>query len=324
MASFSPAQLLGAGIAVTAGVLAYSTLVERNAFTLRRVTVPVLKSGSDDIRVLHISDLHIAPWQKSKIQWVAALAQLQPDVVVDTGDNLGHVRALPALRAALNVFAGTPGVYVNGSNDYFAPEFKNPFGYLAGPSQQYREPLRLDTKSLQTFLSGELGWQNLNNRASLLTIGDHTLEFFGTDDPHREFDSLDEMSRSLDAIRARSTSPSPSPSPSADKVLSIGVTHAPYRRVVDSLVDHGARVVFAGHTHGGQVCVPGFGALVTNCDLPRKMAKGLSPWITTTRSGASRESNYLHVSAGLGTSIYAPVRFACPPEATLLTLTSAS
>ena len=316
MTSFSPVQVVGAGLALTAGILAYSTLVERNAFTLRRVTVPILEPGSDDIRILHFSDLHIAPWQKSKIRWLSRLAELKPDFIVNTGDNLGHARALPALRAALTAFAGTPGVFVNGSNDYFAPEFKNPFRYLAGPSQQDRDPGRLDTKSLETYLSGELGWQNLNNRASRLNIGDHTIEFFGTDDPHRNFDSLDEMSLCLDEIRSRPTSTS------AKNVVRIGVTHAPYRRVVDALVDHGARMVFAGHTHGGQVCVPGYGALVTNCDLPRKMAKGLSPWISTATDNSSRDAAFLHVSAGLGTSIYAPVRFACPPEATLLTLTS--
>ena len=319
MTSISPGHVIGAGLALSAGILVYSSLVERNAFTLRRVTVPILEPGSADFQILHFSDLHLAPWQKSKIRWVAALGELQPDVVVDTGDNLGHVRALPALQEALNAFAGTPGVFVNGSNDYFAPEFKNPFRYLAGPSQQHRDPVRLDTQSLETYLSEDLGWQNLNNRASRLTIGNHALEFFGTDDPHRNFDSLDAMSRSLDEIRSE-TNPG-----SSQDVVRIGVTHAPYRRVVDALVDHGARLVFAGHTHGGQVCVPGYGALVTNCDVPRKMAKGLSPWTRSSRSDSRSNSPseaYLHVSAGLGTSIYAPVRFACPPEATLLTLTA--
>jgi predicted MPP superfamily phosphohydrolase len=56
--------------------------------------------------------------------------------------------------------------------------------------------------------------------------------------------------------------------------------------------------------------VPLYGALVTNCGLDRGRARGLSRY----------DGTWLHVSAGLGTSPYAPVRFACPPEATLLTL----
>jgi predicted MPP superfamily phosphohydrolase len=74
--------------------------------------------------------------------------------------------------------------------------------------------------------------------------------------------------------------------------------------------------MLAGHTHGGQVCVPGFGALVTNCDIPRRQVKGVSSWTHDDRTAA------LEVSAGLGTSVWAPVRFACRPEATLLTLTA--
>ena len=94
-------------------------------------------------------------------------------------------------------------------------------------------------------------------------------------------------------------------------------SYAPYQRVLDSFVNHGADIIFAGHTHGGEVCVPGLGALITNCDLPREQVKGLSLWSHTRRVG------WLHVSAGLGTAIYAPCRFACRPEATLLTLTAA-
>ncbi len=80
------------------------------------------------------------------------------------------------------------------------------------------------------------------------------------------------------------------------------------------MVADGFGLVMAGHTHGGQLRVPGVGALVTNCDLPTRQARGLSTW-----SSGGREA-WLHVSAGLGTSPYAPVRFACRPEATLLTL----
>ena len=94
----------------------------------------------------------------------------------------------------------------------------------------------------------------------------------------------------------------------------IGVIHAPYQNSLNTLVDAGASALIAGHTHGGQVCLPGYGAFTTNCDLPRKQAKGLSSW------QHNRRAAFLNVSAGLGNSIYAPVRFACRPEATLITL----
>ena len=116
-----------AGVAALgAGAMIWGTLVERKLFTLRRVTVPVLPPGAAPIRVLHLSDLHLAPFQHRKQRWVRALARLKPDLVVDTGDNLGHTDAYDALEHTLEPFRGTPGVFVNGSNDYWAPSFKNP------------------------------------------------------------------------------------------------------------------------------------------------------------------------------------------------------
>ena len=97
--------------------------------------------------------------------------------------------------------------------------------------------------------------------------------------------------------------------------LTVGVTHAPYRRVLDAFTDLGADILFAGHTHGGQVRVPcARHALVANCDLPLDQARGLSTW-----QHAGRRIP-VNVSAGIGTSIYAPVRFGCRPEASLVTL----
>ena len=73
-----------------------------------------------------MSDLHLTPGQRSKQRWVAALAELEPDLVVNTGDNLAHPRAVPAVLAALGPLLDRPGLFVFGSNDYYGPTFKNP------------------------------------------------------------------------------------------------------------------------------------------------------------------------------------------------------
>ena len=309
MDKFVRDALLGVGVAA-AGALLWGTLIERNRFTLREVEAQVLEPGAAPLRILHISDLHLAPWQKDKIAWVQSLAQLAPDLIVDTGDNLGHIEALPALQEALTAFQGIPGVFVNGSNDYFAPKMKNPFTYFSGPSKSSANEFRLDTASLMDFLTDDLGWANLNNTAASLLIGDRRIDFMGVDDPHRAFDSLSRMERALESVQSDGFFGENSPE------LTVGVAHAPYQRVLNDFVAQGAQAIFAGHTHGGQVCVPGFGALVTNCDIPRDQVKGLSMW----KHGGHTAT--LNVSAGLGTSIYAPVRFACPPEASLVTLTA--
>jgi uncharacterized protein len=315
----SPAAAIALAIgAVGAGALAWGTLVERTRWTLREVEVPVLPPGATPLRVLHLSDLHMAPWQRDKQQWVRRLAELEPDLIVDTGDNLGHERGIEGIRRAFEPFHGVPGVFVNGSNDYFGPMVKNPFGYFAGPSRLGPRAKRLDIDELHTYFA-ELGWHDLDNTAVALNLRGTHFEFFGVDDPHKGYDRLDLITAAIDELRAEDplgdeTWPDEASVGTRRPTVTVGVTHAPYQRVLNSFVNHGAQLVLAGHTHGGQVCVPGLGALVTNCDIPRSQVKGLSVWRHGLRSA------FLNVSAGLGTSIYAPVRFACPPEATLLTL----
>lgn len=295
---------LGGFAAVSAGIFAYAALIERNLFRVRHESIDVLEPGSTSIRVLHLSDIHLAPWQRRKIDWIRGLAALQPDLVVVTGDSLGHRDAVPGLERALSVFAGIPGVFVHGSNDYFAPRMPNPFTYLIRPSEPDQSGEKLDTVGLDAVYSS-LGWLDLNNASGRMSVKGSDVVFTGTDDPHLELDRLDTVAVSLDEALGNNLEP---------VSAIVGVTHAPYRRVLDSLTTHGAGVIFAGHTHGGQVCLPWFGALTTNSDLPLSLARGLAVWKRFDRSA------FLNVSAGIGTSIFAPVRFACPPEAVLVTL----
>jgi uncharacterized protein len=301
----------GALVATGAAALAYGVLVERTRWTVRREVVPVLPPGSRSITVLHLSDLHMAPWQAGKQEFIRSLARYEPDLIVDTGDDLGHVDGIDGVEAAYAPFRGIPGVFAHGSNDYLGPIFKNPLKYVWQPSNvRIRRGERLDTPRLDRFLGGELGWLDLGNEAHALELRGTRLELFGTGDAHHKRDDLARMRRRLGDLR-REVTWSPS---TGEEVVRIGVTHAPYRRILDAFVDEGAELLFAGHTHGGQVRIPGMPALTANCDLPREQASGLSQWVHGDRIA------YLEVSAGLGTSIYAPVRFACPPEAIVLTL----
>ncbi len=289
--------------------LGYSWLEARH-FALRHFTLAVLPAGAAPLRVLHLSDLHLVPRQRRKRAWLAGLAAVEPDVVVSTGDSLAHRSAVPAVLEAHGELLERPGVFVLGSNDYYEPHLKNPARYfLPNGGRKRMLGVRLPTQDLvQGFVSA--GWLDLTNRRGTLEVGGHRLEFIGVDDPHLGLDRYDEVAGPADPAAA----------------LTVGVTHAPYRRVLDSMTADGAGLVLAGHTHGGQLCLPGVGALVTNCDLPRRQAKGVSQWppLHETRGvvepGARRST--LHVCAGLGTSPFTVVRFACRPEASLLTLTA--
>ena len=295
--------LAGVALAGTA-LVAWGSLVERNRFTLREQVLPVLPAGHAPIRILHLSDLHMAPWQRRKQNWIASLAALRPDFVVGTGDFLGHERGIDGVTRALAPFRGTPGAFVHGSNDYFAPHAKNPLKYFLGPSKTPPKPRRLNVGELEDWYAS-LGWIDLNNRAEAVSIAGTSIGFVGVNDAHKGLDDLDDALIQLHSLGA------------VDAV--VGVTHAPYRRVLDAYTATGAAVIFAGHTHGGQVCLPAAlgGTLVTNCDIPRAQARGLSIWHVGAAAAA------LNVSAGLGTSIYAPLRLFCPPEASLITLIAA-
>jgi uncharacterized protein len=293
---------LGAGAAAGAALTAYAVW-EARQYTLRQVTVPVLPSGADPLRVLHLSDLHVTPRQSRKLDWIRGLASLGPDLVITTGDFLAHEDAVEPVLAAYDRLLERPGVFVFGSNDYFAPKLKNPLRYLMPDSgRRDIDSPPLPWPDLEDGLD-KRGWLELTNDTGELVVGGLRIAFAGVDDPHLGYDRLDLVAGQADRT--------------AD--LRLAVTHAPYLRVLDQFAQDGYDAIIAGHTHGGQVCLPNARALTTNCDLDNARAKGLHRHPADSHPG-DPGSAWLHVSAGLGTSPYAQIRVACRPEATLLTL----
>ncbi len=255
--------------ALGTATLAYAAGIERRRWTLREATLPVLAENARPLRVLHLSDIHMLPGQRSKQRWIAALDDLSPDLVVNTGDNLAHRGAVPFVLRALGPLLNRPGIFV-----------------IHG--------IPLPWRDLRAALV-ERGWLDLTHLRGLIRLNGQLLAVAGVDDPHLRRDRYADIAGRPDRSAA----------------LRLGITHSPEPRVLDAFAADGYDLVLAGHTHGGQLRLPGYGAIVTNCDLDRSRARGASRW------GARM---WLHVSAGLGTSPYAPVRFACPPEASLLTL----
>ena len=281
------------GLAATAlGGLAYSAGYEVRAYTLREVSVPMMASGS--LRILHLSDLHMTPAQHKKQQWLRELAHLKPDAVIVTGDFLAHKDSVQPVLDALAPLASIPGYFVFGSNDYYAPSFKNPARYLFSDDGKRIHGDDLPWHDLKQGLEA-FGWVDVTHRKVRASINGVDIEFRGVDDAHLNRDDYSKISGEV-----------------PENLLGIGISHAPYLRVLDRMEADQVDILFAGHTHGGQLCIPFYGALVTNCDLDTRRAKGLHKY----------GEMWLHVSAGLGTNPYTPVRFACRPEATLVTLTS--
>lgn len=293
----SVCRALGTLGLLAAGGLTWG-IAEAHLFALRRVEVPVLPVGSTPLKVLHISDIHLMPHDRAKQRFVRGLAELEPDLVVNTGDNMSSTRSLTPLLETLDGLLDVPGVFVFGSNDYSGPRFKNPFMYLLrGRSEGVDDDtVELPWREMREAFT-DRGWRDLTHTRTSLELAGHRIDFRGTDDGHLERDRYQLVAGPVD--------------PAAD--LTIGVTHAPYLRLLDAMTADGVDLVMAGHTHGGQVCLP-TGALITNCDLDTARVKGLN---THTSGG---RTSFMHVSAGIGSSPFAPYRTFCRPEATLLTL----
>jgi uncharacterized protein len=286
--------------AAGAAALGYAALIERNWFALRRLDIPVLPPGSPELRVLHISDVHLTPERRRLMSWIRALDGLDPHVVVNTGDNIGHPQAVGPLLDSLEPLLGRPGMFVFGSNDLYAPKPRNPARYLyrRNHGKIQRNVPNLPWEKLRDGMT-QAGWLDLNNQRGRVQAGGLDIMVAGVHDSHIARDRYEDIAGPADPAAA----------------LRLGIMHSPEPRLLDRFAADGYDLLLAGHTHGGQLCLPLYGTLVTNCGLDRERARGLHRHPADGRT-------WMHVSAGLGTSPWAPARFACRPEATLLTLRS--
>ena len=253
-----------------------------------------LAPGRPAPSILHISDTHMNAGDDRLRTFLARLPEELgevPDLVIATGDLIEGNSGIDAIIDSLARLEATLGrFYVLGSHDYF---------YSSGPSytkyfSRHRDPVparRTASADLEAGLQ-EKGWISLKNRTEFIATQHGRIRLAGVDDPHLKWHDTEHIETDT-----------------AD-ALALGLVHAP--DVVSEWVLNGFDVILAGHTHGGQVRIPGIGAVVTNSSLPAALAAG------PHRIGTS----WLHVSPGLGNGRYSPIRFACRPEATFLRLVS--
>ncbi|MDP9185155.1 MAG: metallophosphoesterase [Actinomycetota bacterium] len=274
-------------VAVGVVCVAYGIVIERRWYRLRTYDLAILPpTGPERLDVLHLSDLHFVESDPGKARFIATLPPA--DVTVVTGDLLAEPEAVETAVAAVRGNRGRlASWFVLGSNDYFVPK---PLNYVAYFRRTRRRRLARGGRSrdLIAQLTAD-GWTDLTNSRRAVALDGLDVELLGLDDAHIRWHDLRIAPRRANGF-------------------GIAVMHSP-----DSAPEAAALgydLLVAGHTHGGQVCLPFVGALVTNCSMPRRLADGL------IRMGPS----ILHTSRGLGTSKYAPFRFWCRPEATMLRL----
>lgn len=279
--------MLGALVLVGAACVAYGIVIERRWYRLRAYDLAILPpDGPDALDVLHLSDLHFVRRDDKKARFLAGLPAA--DVTVVTGDFLAEPEAVETTVAALEPVRGRlASWFVLGSNDYFAPRPLNYASYFRR-HRRHRTARRGRSADLVAQLERE-GWTDLTNTKRETDLDGLAIELLGLDDAHLRWHDLRVAPRTTDR-------------------LGVAVMHSPDSAPETAAL--GYEFMVAGHTHGGQVCLPFVGALITNCSMPRRLASGLF------RMGTA----VLHTSPGLGTSKYAPFRFCCRPEATLLRL----
>jgi predicted MPP superfamily phosphohydrolase len=283
-------RVLGWVAAAGAACVAYGVFVERRWYRVRHYRLEILPPESRPLTLLHLSDLHFVARDRRKQDFMATLPE--PDIAVVTGDMLADPNGVERVVAALRPVRGRLASYfVLGSNDYFAPQPLNYAAYFRG--RKHRKGKWGRAGDLVAQLEAD-GWQHLRNRKAGLQAAGVRFEVMGMDDPHIERADFRVAPRRDPEAFGLAMIHSPDPAP--------------------ELVALGYPLIVAGHTHGGQVRLPFIGALVTNCTIPTRLCMGLA------RLGPS----ILHVSPGMGTGKFAPFRFLCRPEATVLELAPSS
>ena len=267
----------------------YGALIEHHWFRLRRYRLAILPAdGPETLTLLHLSDLHFVGVDAKKTRFLTTLPPA--DVTVVTGDFLGEPEAVEAVVAAVRPTRGRlASWFVLGSNDYYVPRPLNYFAYFRHHRMR-RGAVRGRSADLIAHLKAD-GWRDLTNVRCQTALDTLPIELLGLDDAH---------------IRRQDLRVAPREAPDR---FGVAVMHSPDSAPETAALGYG--LIVAGHTHGGQVRLPLVGALVTNSSMPRRLASGLMQM-----GGA-----VLHTSPGLGTSKFAPFRFLCRPEATILELT---
>ena len=275
-------------LALGAGCVLYGVLIEHSWYRLVRCRIDILPADAPGtITVLHLSDLHFKARDGKKARFLAGLPAA--DVTVVTGDFLAEPGGVEtAVGAVRTCRGGIASWFVLGSNDYFVPRPLNYFAYFR-KERRTRRAERGRAADLRDQLTAD-GWADLTNSRRSVELAGTPTELLGLDDAH---------------IYRHDFRAAPREAPER---FGFAVMHSPDSAPETAAL--GYEFIVSGHTHGGQVCLPWVGALVTNSSMPRRLVKGL------IRIGGA----VMYQSPGLGTSKFAPFRFWCRPEAAFLEL----
>lgn len=274
------AAIAGAGTAV--GLGAYAMLYEPFAIRVKQLDIsfPNLPAAFDGYTLLHISDLHLTKLGLLEKRTMEIISKREVDGCVVTGDVTAEPRASDIFRRICSVVP-----------------HRDPIMMVLGNSEH--KPW-LETDMLVEALSFD-GLRMLTNSSTTLTRGGESITVVGVDDPYTRRSDLDAAFSGVDP-----------------NSFILFLTHSPC--ITPEAIERGADLILSGHTHGGQVRIPGCGMLWTHMRSNTALNDGLyDPKAIECITGADAGSSTLFVNRGVGTSRI-HIRFLCPPEIVYITI----
>lgn len=240
-----------------------------------RVESPKLRGAQRPVRVVHISDLHCDPEPRLEERLPDLVAAERPDLIVYTGDSLNSPEGLPVLRRLLpRLSAVAPSYAVRGNWDVWYWKGIDLFGGT-GVVELKKEAARLDVAGTSLWVAG----------APFASLADPPDGVPGG------------IRNTLAAV--------------PPEAFTVFLYHTP-DLILEAAGTNRVDLYCAGHTHGGQVALPLYGALITFSKFGKRFESGLH------REGPT----WLYVTRGLGMEGGpAPrVRFFARPEVTVIEL----
>lgn len=278
-----------AGLGAAGAVAAYSWYFEPNRFVQRKYHVQVPASVRKDLRILHLSDFHFFAGMETRKHFLHTLAPEPADLIFMTGDFIDYDSGIDLCLQALEPFTARFGKFaVLGNHDFFWLAPKNMLHATGRIPLEKRNPNDVDR--LVSGLEAQ-GIHVLRNRRMEINADGLALTLAGVDDPYLELDDIPATFAGYEKQHP-----------------CLMLAHAPER--YQELAAHKVDMVFSGHTHGGQIRIPGVGALITRTEAPRSFADGFTPY----------ENTLFYTTRGLGSSKITRPRLFCSPEVSWFTL----
>ena len=235
----------------------------------RQLLLPRLPAAWEGFRILQLSDIHAGAFPELGRRVAEKIRGLKADVCVLTGDYFFKHRT------------PTTAVYAAMEEILRAVNARHGVVGVLGNHDTTETVRLLESLGVKMLLNDV--WEIENNGASLC--------FVGLDDPHCY--GCDDLPSAVKKAKG--------------DALKILLVHSP--ELAEEAPEQGIDLYLCGHTHGGQVCLPGIGPLILNASCPRRYKRGL--WRCGGMVG--------YTSRGIGPSGVA-VRFNCPPEISVFEL----